>query len=1350
MSIQGLDFITKKDEVVPTFTASDLLRDPEKVEESYKRHVNTYVPINRAADGGEGSLSVDEFERKLIKAVKDARAPGGYITAEYGYGKTSTALYLWERAEESGVVVVPPFKLIHLPDLLTGIYAWVRYKLMSRAPHLVEKLEALYGAATGRSIEREAKANDVSEAVLRQWVEQGRFILEPQASEYITFFENVTGLVTEAGYDGLLVLPDEVQQYIEPRMKTSSDPIAPLFTLVDTLSTRAGYLKFGLVLIIPLKEVGVIREMRDDLLHRMRNFSLDLTAIYDDKFAENLWNLLAGEFDFRDVADRVVSPEALSSLGEIAARQELSNGPRTVVNAFHRMVKRFTSNPSVQPYDPIDLVDDFIGGAIPFAGNDQIPNVTRRALQNQIVRSDPERFEPAVKLAAAYPTNGVSIHVQRNYGGMVEALEELRMKALGELVISVGDDSLRGVTLFGLHIGLQKTDWFASTIRDFRRVYGEHHDNTRERTIRVFSHLLKTVVFKDWEVAEERPSTMASNQTIVFRGTFQSIAQRFPARRVHVRILWEDEDRKDGTIDGDVAVEYRLTLCSDLRADPERRRSEAFEATLDLDEHVASITLNMFYVRPQGIPLNIRQQLQDVWSPYDVSPLVLMNIYALLDEKREAKLIPESVDQLIRGAIQPELLRTVIKDLFNARVGARLGGVSDEHITENAVARILDARYGAKYKTLVGASNWRNTLKVDYVGALARLENIYQKRGEVEREGTKTEIANLLGRTSTSLDAFIKNFGEFLEVVKQWEGRSGEGSVRFTLHPLEQQILGWLQDGHVQRVKVSGKSVEVRSLEIGSVRAAALELGYLDEEIDIVIDLLERREIAETYQKHLLREKPSQTVDLDGVARSLTSFKADLDTLMKGFGSVPRLTSLLDEWDKFQKVLEEQRQTNTPDPQKVHTLGRAVQARSKELEDFAQEKLTDLRRELVSAQRTIRSVPQHYIQPLANRVSGSVDYVEQINVLRVRLLTVTQGVRAETESAQESVRELHDQLTDEVLSKDVLCRVAGQIRSLQEATTKANASVDNLDEAFKHYQDWVRIVETGSDLSEQLQQMGEQTQAQALGFADLSRQIRGEISSKSEKLDALPKHAMHAPELRRLKDEVTRVRNSAESQFIELQNRYSQALTAKGLYARDQMGTALTYNVGNPKESYRLLVDDVERKLVKLCERIEAKAKEERQKILNLAHSPSFTNMRTDDEQNLREEANSLIELAENLEKRAHELGNMSRSHEVLLDFPDSETGAFHQLIIDVLDVRDRLGEASTRFRTMDERFQAISLTHSEEQLLGTLPVNSPDDFVDLVEWRQRSNATNEDFWRLLQSLYDKRHIRINVGKVRK
>ena len=45
MGIAGLDFILKKEEVVPTFTAADLRGDSERVEQKYMHHVLSLIHI---------------------------------------------------------------------------------------------------------------------------------------------------------------------------------------------------------------------------------------------------------------------------------------------------------------------------------------------------------------------------------------------------------------------------------------------------------------------------------------------------------------------------------------------------------------------------------------------------------------------------------------------------------------------------------------------------------------------------------------------------------------------------------------------------------------------------------------------------------------------------------------------------------------------------------------------------------------------------------------------------------------------------------------------------------------------------------------------------------------------------------------------------------------------------------------------------------------------------------------------------------------------------------------------------------------------------------------------------------
>jgi hypothetical protein len=1135
MSLEGLEYILNKKEVVPTVSARDLLERAEQVDADYKRHVRTYVPISRAAEGREGQLNVEEFEKKVIKQVKEARAPRGYLTAEYGYGKTSTALYLWQRAEATNLIVVPPFQMLELPDLVTATHGWTRFRLSHHRPDLIEPLDSLYTATIDRSIEKEARDKNISIAAMREWVNQGRFILDLQPADYIRYFEEVTKIVLQAGFEGLLILPDEIQQYIEPKIASKSgDPIAPFFNLIQGLATRAGYLQFGFIMIIPLKEIGVIREARgrDDLLHRMRELSLDLSSVYDPDFATRLWERLAEEFDFFDVKNNIVKPETLTALGEIATRDDISNGPRTVINVFRRMVERYKlSSYSInKPYSPLDLITDFMDEqAIQFTGDNKIRNVTRRALQSAIVRSASVRYEPAIKLAAAFPTNGVPQRIQRLYG-VEDAINDLAKTALGDLVIAVGPIDEGGITLAGLDRVQLQREWLPQTIRDFRRAYGEAHDNTRDRALEVFCTLLKTQVFKNWKIIDERPSNFTSNRSIIFEGDFQSFASRFPRRRVHARILWDNEERKDATISGDIAIEYHLNSHSGK----EERRHIAQPVELNLQGYTAIVPINLMYVRQEGVPVQIQQQLQGVWSPYDLSPLVLMNIYQMLEEKRSGNLVPKSDDQFIKSQFQPELLDNILRDLFNAEVGVPLGAAG-LGITEQAINRLLNARYGSTYYSLMSVSTWRDSLR-KYISALERLDNLYQRRGDVEVEGTKKQIADLMTSTATGLDSFMNTFNVLLKLERSWPTKAQQqeemGAVRFTLHSLETQILAWLRESpQVDRLSLAGAIREVHTLGVSDVYSRARSLGYQNEEIEAILGLLLKRELMEFHQQHLIREIPSQAPDLDGVAMQLRGLDNEITILLYGFPDHQTLVGLREDVAKWHTALEKELKSSTPDPQRSHRLGRTIQIRQEDLRNFANDKKNELEKQLVTMRRGLRPIRPDQVISLGDPITGSVNYVDQVNVLRQALRKQAEIVKANADQMLAQFEQVQSTLAMPQFTYENLAQIAQEISKYEEKLAKIGTQVDAFESNYQHLSAWRRLVLAGSTLDDTLQQMDSTTREQVEDFASLARDIRGDISSKasSAKLDALPNHAIYESRLNKISEQVRAIRTQAQN-----------------------------------------------------------------------------------------------------------------------------------------------------------------------------------------------------------------------------
>src|SRR5258708_22720336 len=357
MSLEGLNAILNKEEVIATRRAVDLRERPEEVDATYKAHVRTYVPMQGGASADE-RLSVQEFGKRFIQQTRNQRAPRGYITADFGYGKTSTGLYIWNEASEANFVAVPPFQLNKLFDFVEATFGWVDYMLGRSKPSLREDAAQIYQFYSNRSLEAIASRYQGSIETLQGMYQAGLLNLELTPADILGFFKQMTDLVMQAGFDGLIVIADEVQQYLEPEIKSGkSDPIGPLFNLIQDLAALQNNLGFGLLFIIPQKELGVINDQRGDLIDRLRGLSLDLKTVYDQGFPARLWERLADPFDFQDHTDRMLMPISCQALGQIAVRSDLANGPRTVINTFRRVTQRYLETTDPQPYSPIDLID---------------------------------------------------------------------------------------------------------------------------------------------------------------------------------------------------------------------------------------------------------------------------------------------------------------------------------------------------------------------------------------------------------------------------------------------------------------------------------------------------------------------------------------------------------------------------------------------------------------------------------------------------------------------------------------------------------------------------------------------------------------------------------------------------------------------------------------------------------------------------------------------------------------------------------------------------------------------------------------------------------------------------------
>jgi hypothetical protein len=1161
MSLEGLQYLLDKKEVVPTASAIDLRDRPENIEAGYLRHVRTYIPMSRYADGA--SFGVEEFERRLIKRTREGRAPRGYITAGYGYGKTSTALYLWQRAQAADLLTVPPFQLEKLPYLIEALYGWARYQLGKRRPALIPELETIYHKTIDRSLEQAKARWELKDEKAAEMLASGALNLDLQPTDYVAFFDGVTEIAAKAGYNGVVLIADELQQFIRPRTQQAGDPISPLFNILQLLGTREAdsSLAFGLIISMTLEEVAMIRDSfkRGDLLARMKELSLDLTDLYDNSFAANLWNRMAQEFDFTAEAEQIVEPETLTALGNITGNKDISDGPRTVVNVLRRMVEVYflrREQGDTHPYSPFDLMDDFLDEqTIYFAGNEKLRTVTRGALNHSFVQSHVARYAPAIKLIAAFGVEGVPRTIQEHYG-QGAAIDELMQKTIGD-VVRVGSNLIEHtVALVGLD-SKGDPDWLKETIRNFRIGWNPSPDNrqTRDRTLAAFTTLLKERIFPKAKVLDEREGNMVSNRALILEVDVPTERGRHPKRRLHIRLYWDEEPLKDASILGDVCIEYRLGLYSQFTGPALHGYSE--EADAANEPHTVLIPINLQYLPDNAVERPLHQQLKDVWSPYELSPLVLLNIYQLLVERAASGDMPKSEMSMIESAFLPEILDYAVMDLFNEKVGARVQSAG-EAISEYALRFLIEQRY-PDYVTLMGTQSWASTL-AKYKVALERLDSPLQRSGQLQVPITKTELAEKFTLSNTALDTFLATFGTLLHVDQDLSGKKA-GAVTFTLHPLESTIMNWLRESDV--TTSVGKRT-VKRVSKSTVVRRATTLGYLDEEIEKALDLLTTRDLI-TVSGDWVIEAVAESLDIDVLKREFEAHAEDVEAVKRSF--VGEQVRVFDEQvQRLRSALESQLRSSTPDAVKLNQIGNTLKQERQRLRSFGEDKRRELTTRLVRT--SVSSLKENELSLLKQPLTDEIDFVDQVNVLRSRLNEVIERTSLIVVDHNNEVLRTKDALRSDIAFKQ-LADVESAAKRLEHAQSELQAKVSEARDSFRHYEQWRSLVKNGAAAARSLHELNldgvgvlrEDLQEIVLG-------IRAEISSR--KLDALADYSQFIISLESLVQRIEALRQNARATFASEKNRYIHAFTQMDIEPEKAL-VPLAFNPSEPTSVYTLL-----------------------------------------------------------------------------------------------------------------------------------------------------------------------------------
>lgn len=815
--------------IIDTVNPKQIQNNPEEVNKYYKQYTQTYNILN----------SVEELQSNLLKRLFQGKTVNGYLSADYGYGKTATLVYLWHQCQSQEFVAVPPFKLKELNDLIVATYGWLKWYLQAK-PEVVQEIKQIYQDCTTQTQEQEAlvlaKKHKISETKAFKIVQELKSDTA-KVDNVLQFWQASTNCLQSAGFKGLIIFADEIQEFLRTEA-VSSVRIQILSDLIKGMRAL-GSLPIALVLGMPTDPTeSAIAEQAGDVIHRMQEqkVSLQLADAYTADFPKKLWKSLCSKFlDETYDSEKLVHPATLDSLAQLCNRKDLTNGPRTTIEVFKRLVNFAKEEQS--PYTPLNLIDDYLNGRIQFYGSQQhrINGVLATLEQLPSFYQHPQGQE-VMRLLVAFP-DGVSKAIAAEFE-LLNSLQEL-----------VNDDEL-----YGLHLIQPKPDRFAlvalsqpntPTVVDkilnrFRQRWFQDWSNSQkqEKAAEIFRTELLPSLFPPANPQQKSNWTWPSGKIwksdkfgfyTILSGAPERYASQFPGRNLVISVGTDTEKLMRFVPEQPSHLDWRFYLDSspELLESPQRLTSIAGTGQIDFQ-------LNLARSFQKDYPLSFGL-LRQVMAPEECSACTLLSlshfIYEWLLDNPEVSQTDRERLEHHRQECHQQALR-----LLFPKVDSQTWSIEGLQGIRGGDTRFIESIFIRKCQALFPnyssfAYNLRPTL-VKYTAILEKMPPAV-RRGYQTYRVSKAEFEKVFESKGSSLPSLLSLFKQHQLVAKYELGKkSNEFSwVQFSEHPLELFV----------RQQLSSNT----SLRYETLWKKTSSMGYLREELDTALEWLQLRRYIE-------------------------------------------------------------------------------------------------------------------------------------------------------------------------------------------------------------------------------------------------------------------------------------------------------------------------------------------------------------------------------------------------------------------------------------------------------------------------------------------------------------------------
>lgn len=744
----SLSAIASKPPVVSTVGVDALARSAERVRETYDWLAGTYVE----------QPAIGAWQASFLKMVLARKTPKASIVAPFGYGKSATAIGVWRACEAAGILAVPPVACGSFTEVAYAVCDWLVYRLPERAGEIASMRERfLVGSADllARRDEREfAIPYDQALASIQDKLERGYLDFEDVSINLLALLESATALALGAGFGGLVIIVDEGQQLIG---NAGKGVLVALRQLVWGLRTRE--LPLGLLITLDPDTERTLADRAGDILHRVKDdgLYLDIRDVYSREFPARLWQQYSAAFGLVEADRAAIDRPTLDALGQLCEREDLSNGPRTVVDVLqHAAARRAAGAPP--GYSPVQLIDDLLCGEIRFTGDrNTLPALVSELLNYGYFQRNPERAA-ALKLVAVFP-RGCPPDVARRYG-LKSALAKLDSDLRGEVLTKLDE----GLAL----IELQRVARPANRLNQLLRRYWMQITDEElfaEDATKIFAETVIPLLFPSKQHDLNGWSAVRSVQLApdgTYRAVYEGTASLdFPLRRIGVCVLPASAPDPERSADLDFWFVFRIS------AD----RATAPEFAVDEAQGALAWTLSLLLPAAGGLDAGLRW-IEHYLNPHPISPATVLSLLRYLE--RESSADGDVRDQARILDTLERLRGWLLSHIFAEAQFASAGYV----VAQSGAGALAECLYTLSrarwtdYRPLATQRNWSSMLD-DYVTALGELE-VPVRAGEILFSASKSEAAALLGQERhAGFESRARQYGPLLDLVK-WNGDQAE------------------------------------------------------------------------------------------------------------------------------------------------------------------------------------------------------------------------------------------------------------------------------------------------------------------------------------------------------------------------------------------------------------------------------------------------------------------------------------------------------------------------------------------------------------------------------------------------